>query len=82
MPLFLRAAGLLLNNWKKIIGLWGIAVIAPFSLGLFVDQAAESAIRLWWIGALIVLVILARDYMKYYFDIKKKEGSKEGSVEP
>lgn len=76
MPLVIRAMGLALKNWKNIIGLWGLVMLVPFSFKLLFKEVTKSAIDLWWIAALAVLVILSRDFMKHYFNLKKKEASR------
>ena len=73
MPLLLRAVFQLLKNWRAILASTGLVLATGFSFGRFVKEAGDSAHKFWWIAALACVVVLAREYMKGYFDLKKEE---------
>ena len=73
MPLFLRALFQLLNNWRAVVAFAAVVMATGFSGKIFVAQLGESASKFWWIALLAALVILAREYIREYFGLKREQ---------
>lgn len=73
MPLIIRALLQIFNNWRSILALTGLILATGFSLKMFIHEAGESVSKFWWVAGLACLVILGREYIKVYFDLKKEQ---------
>jgi len=73
MLLAIRALGKLLMNWRAVLGTVTLIIASEFAAERALNQVQESISKLWWILALAVLVILVKEYMRHYFDLKKQQ---------
>lgn len=70
MTILLRALLGLLKNWRAILALAGLVVGTGFAAKLFLQEVHKSILSHWFLLALVCMVILVREYLRGYFNIK------------
>lgn len=73
MQLVLKALVELAKNWKGVLALCGLVATTGFSAKELLHGGADSALKLWPIAALACLLLLVREFMRGYFDLKREE---------
>jgi hypothetical protein len=73
MALLIRALILLLKNWRVIISIAVALLAGGFSTKIAVQEVGNSILKLWPILALACIAIILREFLKGYFDLKRKD---------
>lgn len=73
MTILIRAILALLKNWRAILALAGLILATGFSGKMFVQELHESIFSHWFLLALVCVVILVREFLRGYFEIKRTE---------
>ena len=73
MVTIVRAIIQLLMNWRAILAMAVLVVSTGFSGKIFLKQAGDSLQSAWWIIALVCVVIIAKEFLRGYWNIKKEQ---------
>lgn len=73
MAIALRALYQLLKNWKHVALLIGLIFSVGFNFTLMVREVNDSILSHWWLITLGFLVILAREFIRNFFELKRTE---------
>ncbi len=73
IPLILGALGRLVQSWQGILAIAGMALTAGFVWNRFLADTKDAILELWPIAALGFTLLLIREFMKNYFELKKEQ---------
>lgn len=73
MQILIRALLSLLKNWRAIIALAALILSVGFSGKIFVQELHESILSHWFLLALVCIVIIVKEFLRGYFEIKRTE---------
>lgn len=73
MPILIRSLFGLLKNWKAILAFSGLILATGFSFDIFIRGVSDSIFGHWGLIALVCVVVIAREFMRGYFEIRRTE---------
>lgn len=68
-----RAIGEALKNWPNILAMVIFILALEFSLTRFFSNLGDSSLKYAWLAVLASAVYLAREFIRAYFKLKRKE---------
>lgn len=73
MPILIRLLFRLLRNLRAILAVVVLIIDTGFSGKIFVQEVSESIFSHWLLIALVCVVVIAREFLRGYFEIRRTE---------